>query len=135
MRIPLCRIRNGLIALVLPLALGACIVGPPGDYGDNYYGGAVIAAPPAPQVEYYGRAPYAGDIWIGGYWQWAGGEYRWQHGYWSAPRPGYYWEPHRWVHDEDGWRMEGGRWESGDRGEHRGWKHGDDQGDDEGDDD
>lgn len=132
MRIPLCRIRNAAIALVLPLALGACVVGPPGYYGDDYYsGGAVLVAPPAPQVEYYGRAPYPGDIWIGGYWQWTGGGYRWQRGYWSAPRPGYYWEPRRWVRGEDGWRMEGGRWARGDRGEHRGWEHRGDEGDDD----
>ena len=123
MRIPLYRIRNAAIAVVLPLALGACVVGPPGYYGDDYYGGGVRVAPPAPEVEYYGQAPYPGDIWIGGYWQWAGGGYRWQRGYWSAPRAGYYWEPHRWVRRGDGWRMEGGRWARGDRGEHRGWEH------------
>jgi len=132
MRMSICQLRNGAIALALPLALGACVVGPPGYYGDGYYGSAVVIAPPAPQVEYYGRAPYPEDIWIDGYWQWTGSGYQWQRGYWSAPRPGYRWVPHEWVRGEGGWRMDGGRWMRDDRGEHRGWGHRDD---DEGDDD
>lgn len=131
MRIPLCRIRNAAIALVLPLALGACVVGPPGFYGDGYYGAGIAIAPPAPRVEYYGRAPYPGDVWIDGFWQWAGGGYEWRPGYWSAPRPGYRWVPRRWVHGGDGWSMAGGRWARDDRGEHRGWHHGDDHEDDD----
>ncbi len=122
MRIPVCRIRNAAIALLLPLALSACVVGPPGYYRNGYYGAGIFLAPPAPRVEYYGPAPDPGDIWISGYWQWAGGGYRWQRGYWSAPRPGYRWVPHRWEHGEHGWRMSGGRWMKDDRGEHRGWE-------------
>lgn len=131
MRSPLYRIRHAAIAVALPLALGACVVAPPGYYRHGYYGAGIVIAPPAPQVEYYGQAPYPGDVWIGGYWQWTGGGYRWQRGYWSAPRAGYRWEPRRWVHGDDGWRIEGGRWERRDRGEHRGWRHGDDHGDDD----
>lgn len=131
MRIPVCRIRNAAIALLLPLVLGACVVGPPGYYRNGYYGAGIFLAPPAPRVEYYGPAPNAGDIWISGYWQWTGGRYRWQRGYWSAPRPGYRWVPHRWVRGEDGWRMAGGRWLRDDRGEHRGWEHRDDHEDDD----
>lgn len=120
-----------MIALALPLALAACVVGPPGFYGDDYYGTGITIAPPAPEVEYYGRAPYPGDIWIGGFWQWTGGGYEWRPGYWSAPRPGYRWVPHRWVREGDRWRMEGGGWTREDRGEHRGWGRRDHGGDDD----
>src|SRR5487761_457737 len=89
------RARNAAIALGLALALGGCVVAPaPGPY----YGGAVVAvAPPAPRVEYYGRAPYPGYFWIGGYWNWAGGRYVWAPGRWAAPHPGYRWVPRHWV--------------------------------------
>lgn len=138
MPIPLSRIRNAALALGLSLALGGCVVGPPGYYGQGgYYGGVVTVAPPAPRVEYYGSPPYPGDVWIAGYWRWGGSRYLWQRGHWSAPRAGYRWVPHRWEHGSRGWHAVGGRWardnrgdHRGDdrgehRGEHRGWRHND----------
>lgn len=101
--------RASTVAIILgfSLALGGCVVGPPGRY---YAGGAINLAPPQPRVEYYGSAPYPGYIWIGGYWRWGPGRYLWVPGYWSAPRAGYRWVPRRWVHGPRGWHMRGGRW-------------------------
>jgi hypothetical protein len=92
------------VTLGLSLALGACVAEP------GYYAGAVLVAPPLPRVEYYGPAPYPGDVWLGGYWNWAPSGYYWVRGHWAAPRPGYRWVPHRWVDTAHGWRMTGGRW-------------------------
>ncbi len=110
MPIPASRIRNAAIVLGLSLGLSACVVAPRGYYARGYYGGAIVVAPPAPRVEYYGPPPYPGDIWIAGYWRWGGRRYRWVPGYWSEPRPGYHWMSRRWVHGPRGWHMAGGRW-------------------------
>lgn len=107
---PVPRLRNAAIGLGLSLALSACVVAPRGYYARGYYGGAIVVAPPAPRVEYYGPPPYPGEIWIAGYWRWGGRRYRWVPGYWTAPRPGYRWMPRRWVHGPRGWHMAGGRW-------------------------
>jgi hypothetical protein len=66
--------------------------------------------PPAPLVEVQPAAPFAGAIWMPGYWHWNGNRHMWVGGRWSAPRPGYSWEPHRWIHGPGGWRMEHGHW-------------------------
>jgi hypothetical protein len=93
---------------LLAASITGCVVVPgPGPY----YQGRVMVAPPAPRVEYYGVAPYPGYIWLGGYWNWAGGRHVWVDGRWTAPRPGYRWEPHRWDRDGGGWRMRPGHWE------------------------
>jgi hypothetical protein len=99
----------GLAASALiAVTLGGCVVAPmPGPY----YGGRVMVAPPAAQVEYYGTAPAPGYIWLGGYWNWVGGRHEWVGGHWAAPRPGYRWEPHRWEREGNGWRMRPGHWE------------------------
>lgn len=76
------------------------------------YGQAVSIAPPPSRYEYSGYPPVVGHIWIGGYWNWAGGSYAWVPGRWEAPRPGYYWTPHRWERDGSHWRQFGGRWEN-----------------------
>ena len=37
----------------------------------------VPVAPPPPRYEYVGPAPTVGYVWIGGYWNWAGGRHEW----------------------------------------------------------
>lgn len=106
-------VRSPLAALTLSLslALAGCVVGPAPD-GDYAYGGAYVTlAPPAPQYEYYGVAPYPGWFWTGGFWRWDGHRYDWERGHWQAPRRGYRWVPHRWERGDRGWRERGGHWE------------------------
>ena len=93
--------------LVAGALLGGCVVAPAPGY---YYGGVVTVAPPEPQVEVYGAPPYAGAVWIGGYWNWVGGRHVWVGGHWDHGRPGYHCVPHAWVHEGGGWRMSRGHW-------------------------
>ena len=57
----------------------------------------------------------AGQIWIGGYWNWTGRHHAWVPGHWEAPRRGHHWAPHRWYRDGNHWRQEKGRWERDER--------------------
>jgi len=54
--------------------------------------------------------PFAGALWINGYWGWQGGRHVWVGGRFEHPRPGYTWQPHRWVQHDNRWHLEGGRW-------------------------
>jgi hypothetical protein len=72
--------------------------------------GVVGVAPPPPQVEVIGVPPQPGYVWIGGYWDWVGGQHVWVRGHWSEPRPGYHWVAHVWVHENGGWRLHEGHW-------------------------
>ncbi len=92
------------------LAVSGCIVAPAAPDGP-YYGDTVMVAPPPPRIEYVGRPPAAGVVWIDGYWGWAGRRHEWVPGRWEARRPGYAWVPHRWEHEGKHWRQHGGRWE------------------------
>jgi hypothetical protein len=102
---------NGVIIAALSASLSACVVYPayPGARV-AYVGPTIAVAPPAPIVETYGAPPYAGAVWIGGYWDWVGGRHVWHGGGWQAGRPGYAWEPHRWVAVNGGYRMAPGHW-------------------------
>ena len=71
---------------------------------------AVQATPPAPRVEVQPAAPYAGAVWIGGYWAWAGNHYDWVPGTWSAPRPGHLWVAGHWKGTSSGWKWVPGHW-------------------------
>jgi hypothetical protein len=74
----------------------------------------VVAAEPPPAFEEVRPAlPFAGAVWIPGYWHWNGGNHVWVAGRYSAPRQGYRWEPHHWERTPRGWRMNGGRWRRG----------------------
>ena len=97
--------------------LSACVVAP---YGQQpaYYpaagvapGVVVDAPPPAPYMEVVPAIPFAGAIWIGGYWGWNGGRHEWVPGRWEHPRPGYAWRPHAWVHQGGRWHLHEGGWE------------------------
>jgi hypothetical protein len=70
----------------------------------------VDVAPPAPYVEVVPAVPFAGAIWIGGYWGWYGGRHQWVPGRWEHPRPGYRWQPHAWVNQGGHWRLHAGGW-------------------------
>lgn len=116
--------------LIVPLAaaaLSACVVAPyPGrtvyrepayssapayGYGTQIDDGVVVdVAPPAPIVEVVPPIPYAGAIWINGFWGWRGGRHHWEPGRWERPRPGYNYRPHAWVQQGGRWHQRGGVW-------------------------
>ncbi len=70
----------------------------------------VQTAPPPVINEVRVAAPYAGAVWIPGYWHWNGYSHVWVAGHWSAPRVGYRWEADHWVHGPTGWYRVQGRW-------------------------
>jgi hypothetical protein len=71
----------------------------------------VQQAPPPDIVEVRPAAPWAGAVWIPGYWHWNGARHVWVGGHWSAGRPGWAWEPHRWVRGPGGgWHYAPGHW-------------------------
>lgn len=104
-----------IAAALSALALSACVVAPyPQQAG--YYpepGGPIAVvdvAPPAPYVEMVPAIPFAGAVWIGGYWGWSGGRHNWVGGRWERPRQGYTWSPHRWEQRGGRWELHGGGW-------------------------
>jgi hypothetical protein len=71
----------------------------------------VQTQPPAPIVEVRPATPFAGAVWIPGYWHWNGMHHVWVGGRYSAPRAGYRWEAHHWQRGPRGnWVMVPGRW-------------------------
>ncbi|MDD5730799.1 MAG: hypothetical protein PHN57_06700 [Candidatus Omnitrophica bacterium] len=68
------KIRNVMMSFLLAAVLSGCVA----------YGEAYIPAPPPPEVEVIGVAPYPGAIWVPGYWGWHRAHHRheWHHGYW-----------------------------------------------------
>lgn len=110
------RTRTTAAAVLSMLALSACVIAPAGYYADDYDGGAVAVAdvaPPAPYYETRPVVPYAGAIWISGYWGWRGGRHHWMPGYWERPRHGYTWRPHAWHRHGGRWALRGGGWSRG----------------------
>ena len=102
------------------LVLSGCVVAPyhPRAYGG--YGGygddiVVDVAPPPPYVEVTPALPYAGAIWIDGYWGWSAGRHRWAPGYYERARPGYAWAPRHWERERGRWHLRGGGWRRGTR--------------------
>ena len=107
------------VRVVLPalcaLLMSGCVVAP---YAPAYrvYDEPVATAdapPPPPQVEVVPVVPYAGAIWLGGYWGWGGGRHHWVPGRWDRPRVGFVWAPHRWVPFNGRWHLRGGGWVRG----------------------
>ena len=80
-----------------------------GDYEPNDEA-VVDVAPPPPYAEVVPAMPYAGAVWIGGYWGWNAGRHVWIGGRWDRGRPGYYWAPHSWVVVGGHWHLRGGGW-------------------------
>ncbi|MEW6466181.1 MAG: hypothetical protein AB1434_09800 [Pseudomonadota bacterium] len=102
----------GAVALA---SLAGCVVAPY-PAGQPVYAGPAVSAdvvvhtpPPAPYVEVVPVPPFAGAIWVAGYWSWTNGRHHWVPGRYVAPRPGYRYEPHRWVPGPRGeWHLRGG---------------------------
>jgi len=106
-------IRTLALAAVCSAALSACVVAPVArPYGYGPTGGVIVTdvAPPAPYYEPVPVAPYAGAVWIGGYWGWRGGRHAWVGGHYEPARPGHSWEPHRWHHRDGRWHFQEGHW-------------------------
>jgi len=110
------RLLPALIALPLAALVSGCVVAParPPVVLQPAPAEVIVTtpmAPPAPIVEVIPVAPFAGAIWIGGYWNWAGSRHVWVPGRYVAPRPGHRWEPHRWAPAPGGhWHLRGGVW-------------------------
>jgi hypothetical protein len=103
------------------LLLSACVVAPYQPYPpyasappayDEQQGPTSEVPPPPPQYEVVPVVPFAGAIWLGGYWGWGGSRYHWVPGRWDRPRAGFFWAPHRWVPYQGRWQLRGG-WRRG----------------------
>jgi hypothetical protein len=70
----------------------------------------VMQPPPADVAEARPAMPFAGAVWIPGYWHWNGRHHVWVSGRWSAPRPGYVWQPHHWQRGPRGYYWVQGGW-------------------------
>lgn len=100
-------IRLVVVSALAVVTLSACVVAP------LYSPEPVVVAqpPPQPYAEVVPVAPYAGAIWINGYWGWSRNRYEWVPGRYERPRPGYRWQPHHWRQQpRGGWSLEGGVW-------------------------
>lgn len=118
--------------LIVPLSavlLTACVIAPyprrvvysepvPAHGGQQGYqqgypgesGVVVDVAPPAAYVEVMPAIPFAGAIWLNGFWGWHGGRHHWNPGRWDRGRPGYHYRPHAWVQRGGRWHQQGGSW-------------------------
>ena len=106
-----------MVAALSALLLSGCVVAPYAPHGQpaQVYedeGPLVEVAPPPPRVEVIPVLPYAGAVWLGGYWGWGGGRHHWVPGRWDRPRAGFYWVPHRWLLFQGRWQLRGG-WRRG----------------------
>lgn len=111
------RFRKLLTTACAALALSACVVAPyyprtVGGYDDYDSELAVVGvAPPPLYSEVRPIAPFAGALWIGGYWGWRNNNHYWVPGRWDRGRPGYAWAPYRWVPRNGGrWALRSGGW-------------------------
>jgi WXXGXW repeat (2 copies) len=107
------------------LVLGVVVLGA-GCYHEEYaYEPGYVAArpvtiavpPPAPVPEQPPPEPYAGAVWMSGYWDWAPdtGRHVWIPGHWATPpRVGVIYMPPSWRADgRGGWYRVPGRWVAG----------------------
>jgi WXXGXW repeat (2 copies) len=107
-----------VIVSLSAVLLSACVVTPlppprPVVYAPEPVAEAPVivdVAPPPSQVEVVPLVPFAGALWIGGYWGWNGGRHVWVPGRWEHPRPGYGWRPHAWVQQNGRWHLHAGGW-------------------------
>jgi hypothetical protein len=107
------RVVRWMLPAVSALLMSACVVAPYGPtpgYDDPV--ATAEAPPPPPQVEVVPVVPFAGAIWLGGYWGWGGGRHHWVPGRWERPRAGFIWAPYRWAPFHGQWQLRGG-WRRG----------------------
>jgi hypothetical protein len=116
-------LRPWAIAVLASATLSACVIAPPqplpvayGSYpvyaqpvqpGDTV---VVGVAPPPPQVEVIPVVPFAGAVWVSGYWGWNAGRHYWAPGHFIRPVPGHRFVPHRWAQAGGRWALRGGHW-------------------------
>ena len=99
--------RIGLPGLTLGMLL-SCAPPPPPAAVEVVY---VERRPPPPRVEVIGPRPGPAFVWIRGYWEWGGGDYRWRAGRWVMPERGHKkWEPGHWKKHGHAWYWVEGRW-------------------------
>ena len=109
-RIPFRRPALAAAAVALGgVLLAGCVAVPVYGPGPRY-GEPVPVAPPPPQAEVVGVAPYPGWIWISGYWGWQANRHVWIGGHWEAPRRGYRWNAPQWRQEGRAWRHAPGYW-------------------------
>jgi hypothetical protein len=109
-RVALCASATLLLSacVVAPYPPGPMVYPPPGPVAAEM---VIGVPPPAPYGEVIPVAPYAGAVWIGGYWGYAQGRHQWVPGRYVQPRPGYHWQAHQWVQGPRGnWHLRGGVW-------------------------
>ena len=70
----------------------------------------VRKAPPAARVEVRPARPYAGAVWVAGYWRWNGRNYVWTSGHWVKARRGKTFTKGHWKKTPRGWRYVPGHW-------------------------
>lgn len=100
----------GATLLASALLLGGCVVAPAPVAVDEPPVYATVAPPP-PRVEVVPAVPYAGAVWVGGYWNWARGRHVWVPGHYVRPNPGHRWQPRHWERRPGGgWWLRGGAW-------------------------
>lgn len=100
-------------AAALALALGGCVIAPPGPpYGGHPYddGPVVGIEPPPARYESPPPAPGPAYVWIGGHWRWQLGRHVWIGGRWALPPAGQVWVPGLWYRHDRGWRWRDGHW-------------------------
>lgn len=98
-------VRLLVVSLGAAALLSACVVAP---VADGYY---ASVAPPVAQFEAVPALPYAGAIWINGFWDWHSGRHVWRPGHYERGRPGYVYRQPAWTHAPDGrWRLDRGGW-------------------------
>ncbi len=97
-----------LLLIALPFFVPACIPPPPSYPPVDEL--LAEASPPSPLPEMIGEAPWAGAIWVAGFWSWDGVQYVWLPGRWEQDHPGWRWLAHHWERRGVRWHLVPGRW-------------------------
>jgi len=103
------KLRALLVACVLAVGIGGCVVSPP----PRGRAGALVdidVRPPPPRVVVV-PAPRRGYVWAPGYWRWNGRAHVWVDGQWLRERRGWRWEPAHWEERHGRWHFEEGHWD------------------------
>ena len=97
-------------ALGLTAVVGGSVIAPPAE-ARVFVGVYVPVAPPPLRHEYRPVRPYAGAVWVPGYWRWVNRGHVWVGGYWARP-PRYHrdWVPGHWRSTPRGWLWIDGHW-------------------------